>query len=155
VPAVREILIGRRTGDHVVLAVRGRLFPEGEDPDWLWTTLSARLGGFGCQLEGGVRAAELRGLRTRLEGLHDGSATEAALATEDDWLSLELASDADAIGVVLRVHDQAGPPPNELRGHLDGLSRDSLVAAIETLREVERAYPADEKPVDGGDGRRR
>jgi len=154
VPAVREILIGHRAGDHVVLAVRGRLFPEGDDPDWLWTSLTVRIGGFGCQLEGDVRAAELRRFRTGLEELHDRSATEATLSTEDDWLSLELVSAADAIGVALRVHDQAAPP-NELRGRLDGLSRDSLVTAIETLHEVDRAYPSGEKPVDGGDGRRR
>ena len=142
-PAVREILIGRRAGDHVLLAVRGRLFPadQDEDPLWLWTSLTVRLGGFDGQLEGGVRADELRRFRTGIEGLYDRSATVATLATEDGWLTLDLTSPgADAVDVELRVHDQ-GTPPNELRGALSELSRESLVAVIESLVDVERAYP--------------
>lgn len=88
-PAVREILIGRRTGDHVILAVRGRLFPEGGDPQSLWTSLSVRVGGFSGQLEGGVRADELRRFRSGVEGLRDGSATIATLATEETLVEVE------------------------------------------------------------------
>ena len=140
-PPVREILIGRRTGDHVILAVRGRLFPDGDDPQWLWTTLSVRIGGFTGQLEGGVRADELRGFRSGVEGLYDGSATVAKLATEDGWLSVELTSpEPDGLAVELRVRDEA-TPPNELHGALVELSRESLVTVIETLVDVERAYP--------------
>jgi hypothetical protein len=139
VPPVREILIGRRTGDHVLLTVRGRLFPE--DPDWLWTPLTVRVGGFEGRVEGGVRADELRRFRAGLEGIHEGTAAAATLATEDGWLQVDLTASApDAVGVELRLRDQA-TPSNELRGSLAELSRASLVAAIETLIEVERAYP--------------
>jgi hypothetical protein len=141
VPAVREILIGRRTGDHLILAVRGRLFPDGDDPQWLYTSLTLRIGGFTGQLEGGVRADELRRFRSGVEGLYDGSETIATLATEDGWLSVELTSpEADALAVELRARDEA-TPPNELRGAMDELSLESLVTVIETLVDVERAYP--------------
>jgi hypothetical protein len=143
-PAVREILIGRRADDHVLLGVRGRLFPadQDEDPLWLWTSLTVRLGGFSGQLEGGVRADELRRLRNGIEALYDRSATVATLATEDGWLTVELTSPeaADTVEVELRVHDQ-DTPSNELRGALYELSRESLVTVIESLVDVERAYP--------------
>ena len=143
-PAVREILIGRRAADHVLLGVRGRLFPadQDEDPLWLWTSLTVRLGGFSAQLEGGVRADELRRLRTGIEALYDRSATVATLATEDGWLTLELIAPeaAETVDVELRIRDQ-DTPSNELRGALAELSRESLAAVIESLIDVERAYP--------------
>ena len=140
-PAVREILIGRRSGDHVLLTVRGRLFPADEDPHWLWTSATVRVGGFSAQLEGGVQADELRKFRAGIEGLYDGSASVATLATEDGWLSLDLTSPrADAVAVELRVRDD-GTPPSELRAALPELNRESLVAVIETLVDVERTYP--------------
>jgi hypothetical protein len=140
VPGVREILIGRRSGDHALLTVRGRLFPEDDASDWLWTSLAVRVGGFGCQLEGNLRAGELRRFRVALERLHDASATEAALTTEDDWVSIRLVSDGDrsVTGMVL-VRDEASPP-NELRCGLPDLEPASLPAAIESLHEVERSF---------------
>jgi hypothetical protein len=141
VPAVREILIGRRSGDHMLLTVRGRLFPADEDPHWLWTSVTVRVGGFGGRLEGGVRADELRRFRAGIEGLYERSTAVATLATEDGWLSLELTSPgSDAVAVELRVRDE-GTPPNELRATLPELGLESLVAVIETLVDVERAYP--------------
>ena len=139
-PGVREILIGRRSGDHALLTVRGRLFPEDDASDWLWTSLAVRVGGFGCQLEGNLRAAELRQFRVALERLYDASTTDAALTTEDDWVSITLAVDGDrsVIGTI-RVRDEASPP-NELRCGLAALEPASLSATIESLHEVERSF---------------
>jgi hypothetical protein len=140
VPAVREILVGHRSGDHALLAVRGRLFPEDADSDWLWTSLTVRVGGFGCQLEGNLRAGELRRFRAALERLHDGATSAAALATEDGWVALELSSDDDRrVSASIGVRDHA-TPPNELRCAIQGLERDGLLATIESLGEVERTY---------------
>jgi hypothetical protein len=142
VPPVREILIGRRSDDHLLLTVRGRLYPEGDDADWLWTSLSVRVGGFGCQQEGNLRAAELRSLRAALEALVDGAVSKAALATEDRWLTIELSSTSEtAVDARIEVHDDASPS-NELRCGLADLERASLIATIESLTDVERAYPA-------------
>jgi hypothetical protein len=142
VPPVREILIGRRSDDHVLLTVRGRLYPEGDDADWLWTSLSLRVGGFGCQQEGNLRAEELRSFRAALETLIDGAASTAALVTEDRWLAIDLSSTSEtAVEARIEVRDEASPP-NELRCGLADLERASLIATIESLADVERAYPA-------------
>jgi hypothetical protein len=140
VPAVREILIGYRSGDHALLTVRGRLFPDDDDSDWLWTSLTVRVGGFGCQLEGNIRADELRRFRAALEQLSDATGSEAVLATEDGWVTIALAAAGDqAITGTVRVHDQASPP-NELHGTLPTLEPAGLTAPIESLHEIERTY---------------
>lgn len=140
-PAVREILIGRRAGEHVLLSVRGRLFPEGDDADWLWTSLAVRVVGFSCQQEGNLRASELRRFRSDVERLDDAAVTAATLSTEDEWVTIELTADGDRkVTARLRVRD-AAEPPNELRCTLPGLEPAGLVATIESLLEVERAYP--------------
>jgi hypothetical protein len=141
VPPVREILIGRRSDDHVLLTVRGRLYPEGDDADWLWTSLSLRIGGFSCQQEGNLRSDELRLFRASLEALVDGTAPSAALATEDHWLAVELAPTSEtSVKARIDVRDEASPP-NELGCGLADLERASLIATIESLVDVERAYP--------------
>jgi hypothetical protein len=142
VPPVREILIGRRSDDHVLLTVRGRLYSEGDDADWLWTSLSLRVGGFSCQQEGNLRSEELRLFRASLDALVDGTARSATLATEDRWLAIELVSaNETAVEARIDVRDEASPP-NELRCGLADLERASLIATIESLVDVERAYPA-------------
>jgi hypothetical protein len=142
VPPVREILIGRRSDDHLLLIVRGRLYPEGDDADWLWTSLSLRVGGFGCQQEGNLRAEELRSFRAAVETLVDGASSSAALATEDRWLAIELSSTSEsAVDARIEVRDEASPP-NELRCGLADLEGAGLIATIESLADVERAYPA-------------
>lgn len=144
VPPVREILIGQRAGDHVLLAIRGRLYPAGDDADWLWASLTVRVGGFGCQIEGDVRAEALAAFRVAVEGLHSGGVVEGGLGVEDDWLSIRMAlGDDKTVAPTIVVRDQA-TPPNELRCTLPELSQESLVAVIESLVEVERAYPASE-----------
>jgi hypothetical protein len=141
VPAVREILIGRRTGDHVLLAVRGRLFPEGDEADWLWVSLTVQSGGFGCRRDGNLQAADLRRFQAGLEDLQEGAATAAVLATEDDWLAIEMTPDGDD-GVAARVRVRSdGPPPAELGCGLADLEPAGLVTTIESLADVERAYP--------------
>ncbi len=140
-PPVREILIGRRSDDHVLLTVRGRLYPEGDDADWLWTSLSLRVGGFSCQQEGNLRSEELRLFRASLEALVDGTASSAALATEDHWLAIELPSTSETtVKARIDVRDEASPP-NHLGCGLADLERASLIATIESLVEVERVYP--------------
>lgn len=141
-PPLREILIGRRSDDHLLLTVRGRLYPEGVDADWLWTSLSVRVGGFGCQQEGNLRSEELRLFRASLEALVDGTTPSAALATEDRWFAIELASTGETtVKARIDVRDDASPP-NELGCSLAELERASLLATIESLVDVERAYPA-------------
>jgi hypothetical protein len=140
--SVREILIGRRSDDHVLLTVRGRLYPEGDDADWLWTSLRVRVGGFGCQQEGNLRAEELRAFRAALEALVDGTASSATLATEDRWFAIELASASEtAVEARFDVRDESSPPTELCCGIAD-LGRASLIATIESLVDVERAYPA-------------
>jgi hypothetical protein len=141
VPPVREILIGRRSDDHLLLTVRGRLYPEGDDADWLWTSLRLRVAGFGCQQEGDLRATELRRFRSALEEMLDGDAARVALATEDGWVAIDLRlTDGQAVDVRIHIRDEASPP-NELHCALAELERASLSATVESLVDVDRTYP--------------
>lgn len=140
-PAVREILLGHRTGDHLLLTVRGRLFPDSVDAPWLWASLTVRAAGFGCRRDGNLHTDELRRFRAALEELHESGGAAAELATEDEWLTIGLSRDGDgSVAARVRVHDD-GPPPAELRCGLSDLTPAGLMTTIESLAAVERSYP--------------
>ena len=144
VPEPLQVLIGNRDTEHVLITVVRRERPAAEDfwdGNWLVTPIQLCAGRFSGEISADLRTDELRQFREALETLYGQRAGEAVLESMEEWIRLTVAW--DSLGA-LRVEGVASDRPgvgSELRFRLAGLDQSYLPAIIESLREVEHAYP--------------
>jgi hypothetical protein len=138
------VVIGDAQGDHVVVAVAGRMHPESRDywdGNWLITPIRLRVGGFTGVLAAGLRVDELRRFREDLERVYADIAGTAVLESVEDWLTLRVTCRGNgSLRVTGVARDQPGIG-NRLEFALEGMDQTHLPSLIEAILRCEHRHP--------------
>lgn len=144
-----QVLIGSAESGHVLITVLGHEHPHAEDywdGNWLVTPIEIRAGQFSGSLPADLRSDEMRFFRKGLEALYGRLKGEAVLASLDGWITLTISCvTGGRLTIEGVVNDRPGGG-NELAFHLDGLDQSYLPSIIESLLEVENAFPVRSRP---------
>lgn len=105
-------LIGRETGDHLEVVVRGGAPPEVTDfwdGNWVGVEVRVRAGGFRGTYRASFRTTELRDFRAALEGLKEDLGGEARFETLEEQLAVVIRGDGRGHFVAeCEARDEAG-----------------------------------------------
>lgn len=140
-PAV--VCLAGADGDRLEIRVRGRLFPDSDDP-WdgnaLSATLTVRAGGFQGQAEARLRPEDFAIFRDEVTQLHLSLAAKAQLKPFEPWIQLDLLRDSEG-----RVEASAWMVDRLDRGNAlaFGLRLDTsdLPAIVRALDAIVERYP--------------
>jgi hypothetical protein len=94
--AERRLVLGSLDGQHMIVEVRRRNYPDcGDywDGNWIRCAIDVRAGGFRGSVEADLRAEEFVLFRDGLRGLHDRLAGTATFETMEHWLTLKIVGD--------------------------------------------------------------
>ncbi|MCK9901172.1 hypothetical protein MXD63_13915 [Frankia sp. Cpl3] len=139
-----EIIVGRRSSDHVLIRVVGRMFPEvGDywDGNWLTSPITARLRGFTADLDAALRGDELRSFREQLQCVHRKICGRAELVSTEEWIALNVLCERNGHLTVGGELGDGSATRNKLLFSLPGLDQTDLPPLIDALLAVEQRFP--------------
>ena len=142
-PNPRELLLGDRDADHLVLRPLRRAHPESTEfweANWLKVDVAVRAGAFHGAFEADLRADELERFAEQLAALEGDGQGAAALQSMEGWVSLRLT--AGPRGRVQAACEVRDDPAGGTTLRFD-LTSDlaQLVALRVALAELLRAFP--------------
>jgi hypothetical protein len=92
-----ELLVGPRGGDHLSVAVSGRVNPAASgfwEANWLKARVSVRAGAFRGAFDADLRCDELEAFAAQLRALVGAAQGTARLESAEGWVTLRLSLDA-------------------------------------------------------------
>jgi hypothetical protein len=144
-----EIVIGSTERERLVLRVLGRSHPGATDYwDGNWVRVHARVtvGMFAGEVSCDLRTEELMDFRAQLARLYESVEGDAAFATMEGWLTLDLHGDHSGhVRVDGELFDRAGRMGNALRFSVQ-IDQSYLPPILAALVEVEAHWPIQGRP---------
>jgi hypothetical protein len=146
-----ELLIGKTSGDFLVVAPTRRKYPDLEDfwdGNWVDASVRIRAGAFRVEYEAQFRMTEFEAFRQQLALLHDRLEGEALFDSLEHWLEIRVVGDSKGhLSAKCIARDSCGGADMANTLHFDlSFDQTETPPMLNALDEILRRFPVIGRP---------
>lgn len=143
------LLLGTTTGDHLHMAIAGRVYPDDQDyrdGNWLRANITVKVGGFNALIHAKLRTESFVRFRQQLSHLQARMLGEAVFKSMENWLTISVKLDRSGQMITDCTVQDTHRVDGALNFKLAAVSIDDLPSIIQTLDAIITTFPVIDHP---------